>query len=36
MVKDIIKISLKVYDYRLIDQVVKKIIESVEKIGVVV
>ena len=36
MAKDIIKISLKAYDHRLIDQAAKKIIESVEKTGVVV
>ncbi|WIF88559.1 30S ribosomal protein S10 [Acholeplasma laidlawii] len=36
MAKDIIKISLKAYDHRLIDQDAKKIIESVEKTGVVV
>jgi len=34
MAKDIIKISLKAYDHRLIDQAAKKIIESVEKTGV--
>ena len=36
MAKDIIKISLKAYDHRLVDQAAKKIIESVEKTGVVV
>ncbi|HHX76559.1 MAG TPA: 30S ribosomal protein S10 [Acholeplasmataceae bacterium] len=34
MAKDIIKISLKAYDHRIIDQAAKKIIESVEKTGV--
>ncbi|WP_025725569.1 30S ribosomal protein S10 [Acholeplasma granularum] len=34
MAKDIIKISLKAYDHRLIDQAAKKIVESVEKTGV--
>jgi small subunit ribosomal protein S10 len=33
MAKDIIKISLKAYDHRLIDQAAKKIVESVEKTG---
>ncbi|HHY96937.1 30S ribosomal protein S10 [Acholeplasma equifetale] len=33
MAKEIIKISLKAYDHRLIDQAAKKIVESVEKTG---
>lgn len=32
--KEIIKIRLKAYDHRLIDQAAKKIVESVEKTGV--
>lgn len=36
MAKEIIKISLKAYDHRLIDQAAKKIVESVEKTGAVV
>src|SRR5690606_8639203 len=34
MAKDIIKISLKAYDHRIIDQATKKMIDSVEKTGV--
>jgi small subunit ribosomal protein S10 len=36
MAKDIIKISLKAYDHRLIDQAAKKIVESVIKTGATV
>ena len=36
MAKEIIKISLKAYDHRLIDQAAKKIVESVEKTGATV
>ncbi len=36
MAKDIIKIRLKAYDHRVIDQAAQKIVESVEKTGVVV
>jgi len=34
MAKEIIKISLKAYDHRLIDQAANKIVESVLKTGV--
>lgn len=34
MAKEVIKIRLKAYDHRLIDQSAKKIIESVRKSGV--
>ncbi|MCR1808602.1 30S ribosomal protein S10 [Haploplasma modicum] len=33
MAKDVIKIRLKAYDHRLIDQAALKIVESVEKTG---
>lgn len=33
MAKEVIKINLKAYDHRLIDQSAKKIVESVEKSG---
>ncbi len=36
MAKEIIKISLKAYDHRLIDQAAKKIVESVEKTGAII
>jgi len=35
MAKEVIKINLKAYDHRLIDQSAKKIVESVEKSGAV-
>lgn len=35
MAKEVIKIRLKAYDHRLIDQSAKKIVESVEKSGAV-
>lgn len=36
MAKEIIKISLKAYDYQLIDQAAKKIVDSVNKTGATV
>lgn len=35
MAKEVIKIRLKAYDHRLIDQSAKKIVDSVEKSGAV-